>query len=136
MALHPDLFRAILVMDSYNRGYGAGLAGLSDSTGTQIGLATVFDTKGDPAAQAAGFYGIAYNVGTVPGFTAGEKVIAYRGTETASMRRSHAGRECLVAVAVSCHRSDLEDFPCFRENLQGKRAFLGFVKMATPTLLQ
>jgi hypothetical protein len=40
----------------------------------------------------------------------------------------------LVAVAVSCDQSDLEDFPCFRENLQGKRAFLGFVKMATRAL--
>jgi hypothetical protein len=37
MTISDDLFRAILAMDSYDRGYGARLV----VTGTQIGSATV-----------------------------------------------------------------------------------------------
>jgi hypothetical protein len=137
MAISDDLFRAILAMDAYNRGYNAGIrsenAGPNEGlTGTQIGLATLStrsNTNADSPEVAASFFAQAYTRN-------GKTVISYRGTETASMRRSHAGRECLVAVAVSCDRSDVEYFSCFRENLQGNRAFLGIVKIATPTLLQ
>lgn len=43
MALTSDLFHAILAMDVYNRGYGAGISGLSEaSNGTiKIGQASV-----------------------------------------------------------------------------------------------
>ena len=34
---NPELFRAILAMDAYHRGYGAGIP---DLPGTQVGLAT------------------------------------------------------------------------------------------------
>lgn len=63
------LFRAILAMDSYNRGYGSDVA----LTGQQIGLATVsidseqiFRSAGQPSSELspagqAGFYAIAYN---------------------------------------------------------------------------
>jgi hypothetical protein len=88
MALSTDFFRAILAMDSYNRGYNPGITSLAQAAGTQIGNATinvnssVLDTQGNTdVAQAAGFYAIAYNVGGVSGFTSGEKVIAYRGTD-------------------------------------------------------
>jgi hypothetical protein len=43
-------------------------------------------------AQAASFFAQAYSWN-------GKTVIAYRGTETASMRRSHAGRESLVELS-------------------------------------
>ncbi|OQW38336.1 MAG: hypothetical protein A4C66_12040 [Nitrospira sp. HN-bin3] len=85
MALSGTLFRAILSMDAYNRGYNAGLdlkpdpdaPGVkSDDPGVKIGNAVVFKNKGDAEAQTAGFYSIAYTL------TSGEKVISYRGTDS------------------------------------------------------
>lgn len=91
-----DLMKAILAMDAYNRGYDAGIdfrkkdgSGqpiadsdtiYTDGSGThyaQIGNATVYRTGGDSAAQAIGFYGIAYTYN-------GETVISYRGTDNTS----------------------------------------------------
>lgn len=69
-----DLFYAILAMDAYNRGYGAKLSGLSDAVGTKLGNAIVIGSAGDAAAQADGFYAIAYELN-------GQKIIAYRGTD-------------------------------------------------------
>lgn len=92
--MNANLFKAILSMDSYNRGYNTGIdfrlkdaSGLpivdsdtiyTDGTGThniRIGNATVSATRGQAEAQAVGFYGIAYQMNT------GEKIIAYRGTD-------------------------------------------------------
>jgi hypothetical protein len=82
--MNRDLFFAILSMDSYNRGYGRSIkfspdesAAPRSETGARIGSATVFDSKGDLAAIAAGFYAIAYQLGGV----GGETVIAYRGSD-------------------------------------------------------
>jgi hypothetical protein len=61
MAIDPNLFRAILAMDAYNRGYNPGIKDLSDAEGMQIGKAHIYDAKGDAAAQAAGFYALAYD---------------------------------------------------------------------------
>jgi hypothetical protein len=90
MAISDDLFRAILAMDAYNRGYNLGIAGLG-GLNTGIGLATVkqdsriLDTEGNAGVdQAASFFAQAYTWN-------GKTVIAYRGTETASMKRSHSG---------------------------------------------
>jgi hypothetical protein len=78
MTMSKELFLAILSMDSYNRGYGAGLGSEEDGLGsairTKIGTATVYDTKGDTAAKSAGFYAISYTWGN-------ETVISYRGTD-------------------------------------------------------
>ncbi len=84
MTLDANLFKAILAMDAYNRGYNPGIVHEegSDATGVSIGKATISSRKGDAAAQAAGFYGIAYDMTDVAGFAAGEKVISYRGTDT------------------------------------------------------
>ena len=73
--MNQSVFRAILAMDSYNRGFGAGVSGLSQAAGTQIGIATVIRNSEDPdgAAQAAGFYAYAYSWN-------GETIISYRGT--------------------------------------------------------
>ena len=82
MSISKDLFLAILAMDSYNRGYGAGITGLSEvSDGTtKIGTATVSKNIQDAGisaeAQAAGFYAISYD-------TEYGKVISYRGTDKA-----------------------------------------------------
>jgi hypothetical protein len=68
---NKDLFMAILSMDSYNRGYGAGIT-LPDSP--KIGNATIINTG--PASDAwvtAGFYAAAYE-------TDYGNVISYRGT--------------------------------------------------------
>lgn len=86
MTISKDLFLAILSMDSYNRGYGAGIE-LSDAVDTKIGSANiskriqdVSDTFGTEA-QAAGFYAVAYDVGADgPAGLAGKTVISYRGT--------------------------------------------------------
>jgi hypothetical protein len=76
---NPDLMRAILAMDAYNRGHNAGVkspnAPLNEGlTGTQIGLATIGLRKGDLEAQAASFFAQAYTLG-------GKTVISYRGTD-------------------------------------------------------
>ncbi len=78
MTMSPELFMSILSMDSYNRGYDAGISGLSESGG--LGNATITTTLSDVLetfeadAQAAGFYAIAYQWN-------GETVISYRGTD-------------------------------------------------------
>ena len=72
---NDDLFRAILAMDTYNRGYNAGLGDPNTGlAGTQIGLATIrrdIDLPG--GAQAASFFAQAYTLG-------GKTIISYRGT--------------------------------------------------------
>ena len=86
MPISPDLMLAILSMDSYNRGYGAGLAdgihvdangndidGL-DEAGAQIGNATVLNIPLPRGAVAAGFHAVAYSWN-------GQTVISYRGTD-------------------------------------------------------
>ncbi len=76
MAISRDLFLSILALDAYNRGYGAGVNGLSEAKYTTLGNAEV-DKSSGIEGQAKGFYGIAYTWGT-------EKVISYRGTDTAT----------------------------------------------------
>ena len=80
-----NVFKAILAMDAYNRGYNAGikfgsLAGDSsvDTPGTEIGNATIYRANGDPTAQLYGFYGIAYQL------DGGETIVSYRGTDNIS----------------------------------------------------
>lgn len=76
----PDLYKAILSMDSYNRGYGAAIK-LGNATGTtadksigiQIGNAIVKAEGNTETNKAEGFYAIAYNLN-------GETIISYRGT--------------------------------------------------------
>ncbi|WP_339765226.1 calcium-binding protein, partial [uncultured Hoeflea sp.] len=76
MTISQDLFMAILSMDSYNRGYDAGIM-LEDNS---IGYAAVEarDTYVDDATyqnwQESGFYAVAYQWN-------GETVISYRGTD-------------------------------------------------------
>ena len=101
MTISKDLFLAILSMDSYNRGYGAGLSdgGVNDPDGLgetgHIGSATLI-TRADlgitteqyQAWQDAGFYAIAYDVGgSGPSGLAGKTVISYRGTDAPADQR-------------------------------------------------
>ncbi len=79
--MNDILFKAILSMDSYSRGYDPAIkfgnsteAYSIDTVGTKIGNATIYDTAGDANAQAVGFYAVAYNYN-------GETIIAYRGTD-------------------------------------------------------
>ncbi|MEE9314946.1 MAG: hypothetical protein V3V02_09875 [Rhizobiaceae bacterium] len=80
MSSTKNLLLAILSMDSYNRGYGTGITGLTDDIDTQIGTARVTKRLKDVStsfasqAEAAGFYAISYD-------TDFGKVIAYRGTD-------------------------------------------------------
>jgi hypothetical protein len=86
MTMNRDLFLAILSMDSYNRGYGQGVKDLNVVIGqTKIGNATIssqVDIDEGSAAIAAGFYALAYDMTGVSGFADGERVIAYRGTDS------------------------------------------------------
>lgn len=75
MAISPHLFRAILAMDSYNRGYNAGL--LLDPNATEIGTATLAQQSNTTAGSlevSAGFFAQAYTWN-------GQTVISYRGTD-------------------------------------------------------
>ena len=75
MNVSPNLMYAILSMDSYNRGYNAGISGLG-SIGSQIGLATVGKDSSQLLSAGedfgAGFYAVANNYD-------GGTVISYRG---------------------------------------------------------
>jgi hypothetical protein len=79
MTASSDLMLAILSMDAYDQGYGAGIGGV----GTKIGNATFLEDSDTvlPAGadQSAGFYAAAYTL------TTGQTVIAYRGTTPASL---------------------------------------------------
>ena len=88
MTISKELFLSILAMDSYNRGYNAGIAdeGQGDAdglgrVGSQIGNATVTADNNTTTAQSAGFYAVAYTVGAgVEGIAPGTTIISYRGT--------------------------------------------------------
>ncbi len=74
MTISKDLFLALLSLDAYNRGYGAGIDGLGGG-GSKIGTATVGSDELLPdGAQAAGFYAVSYD-------TPYGTVISYRGTD-------------------------------------------------------
>lgn len=94
MSISRELFLAILSMDAYNRGYGAGIAdgGKEDADGLgesgQIGAAVITKKLDDVSssfldeAQSSGFYALAYTVGEgVEGIAPGTTVISYRGTD-------------------------------------------------------
>lgn len=76
-----DLFLAILAMDSYNRGYDAGIKNAGDDDpdglgefGSRIGNASVMAVSLPEGAQAAGSYAVAYE-------TQYGTVISYRGAD-------------------------------------------------------
>lgn len=94
--ISKDLFLAVLAMDSYNRGYNAGIAdgegaidaegndtdGLGEA-GQKVGAATVKATELPAGAQSAGFYALAYDIGADgPEGLAGKTVISFRGTDS------------------------------------------------------
>jgi hypothetical protein len=82
-AQRRNLILAIISLDAYNRGYDAAISSLSQTKDTAIGNAKVFMNLGlgEAAAQASGFYAIAYDLTGVEGFNAGDTVISYRGTD-------------------------------------------------------
>ena len=67
MAIKPELFMAVLAMDSYNRNYNEGL----NVTGSQIGEAVLSTYSAD---ESVSFFAQAYQWN-------GKTVIAYRGTD-------------------------------------------------------
>jgi hypothetical protein len=83
MTISANLMMALLSMDAYNRGYGAGIndAGSNDQDGLGeagfVGNAHILSRPSEidySAWQAAGFYGVAYDWN-------GQTVISYRGTD-------------------------------------------------------
>ena len=79
--MNQDLFLAILAMDAYNRGYGAGIANLG-AEGSRLGEAKIIrqsDVDPDTPGVNAGFYAVAYKW-TQEGAPT-KTVISYRGTD-------------------------------------------------------
>ena len=84
--MNRDLFLAILSMDTYNRGYNAGVK--LPSGAVLIGNATITKDSSSLVSDGvrldipAGFYAIAYDLSNagVAGLTG--TVIAYRGTDS------------------------------------------------------
>ena len=80
MPLNDDVFRAILAMDSYNRGYNAGISGLGGQ-GAVLGTATLgsdaSELLGSTTVANASFFAQTYTWN-------GHTVISYRGTDQAS----------------------------------------------------
>ncbi|MCP4097482.1 MAG: hypothetical protein GY748_14690, partial [Planctomycetaceae bacterium] len=85
MPISKDLLLAILSMDAYNRGYGAGINGLGES-GT-IGNARILARSNEIDIndwQAAGFYAVSYKItdgSSVDGLDTNDVIISYRGTD-------------------------------------------------------
>ena len=85
--MNSVLFKAILSMDAYNRGYNSGLdLSIRDLSGNvlhasdainiaKIGTASIYAVEDGAAAENIGFYGIAYEL------SGGEIIISYRGTD-------------------------------------------------------
>ena len=75
--MNPELMKAILAMDSYNRGYGAGLGDAEVGLGVTgaIGSAKILPIPLPQDSKNVGFYAIAYEYN-------GEKIISYRGTDS------------------------------------------------------
>lgn len=111
-----ELFHAILAMDAYDRGYGAKLTGLSDAIGTKLGNATVIGSAGDAAAQADGFYAIAYELN-------GQKIVSYRGTDDTTIfsRSSDLWNGWVQGAGILSTQS--EDAIRFYERIAGKSVF-------------
>lgn len=80
--LQSDLLYAILSMDSYNRGYGAGVAGLNESgQNANIGHFAIVQNISQSNWEATGFYALAYELVDAQGNPTGQRVISYRGTD-------------------------------------------------------
>ena len=80
--ISKDLLLAILALDAYNRGYGAGIEGLSEEAGTRVRPASILDYELPEGAQNAGFYALAYKLDkAVEGLPKDSVIISYRGTD-------------------------------------------------------
>ena len=78
MTLNPELLKAILSMDAYNRGYDASITLPSATDGSvKIGSATIVDDLSDASAQVIGFYALAYDTNN----DGVADIISYRGTD-------------------------------------------------------
>ncbi|MCB1558098.1 MAG: hypothetical protein KDJ50_04170 [Alphaproteobacteria bacterium] len=78
--MDSNVFKALLAMDAYNRGYAEGITLPSVVNSTEIGKALIVsqsDTDSSSEPVQAGFYGIAYQL------DGGETIVSYRGTDQA-----------------------------------------------------
>jgi Ca2+-binding RTX toxin-like protein len=76
--MNNELFKAILAMDSYNRGYDEGIILPPSINPNNIGMAVVIkesDTQIGSTGRDASFYAVAYKDNS------GETIISYRGTD-------------------------------------------------------
>ena len=85
--MNRDVFIAVLAMDSYNRGYNAGIdfGQGSDSVGKEIGLSFISSHSSDATDSNevnGGFYALSYTVNGVDNIADGQTVISFRGTDS------------------------------------------------------
>lgn len=105
MTISKELYLALLSMDAYNRGYGAGITdgGDNDPDGLgesgQIGSASIVNPlsvgRGQAAYdawQTAGFYAVAYDDPTHG------TIISYRGTDNPSLYASDASGKADITL--------------------------------------
>ena len=93
MTISKDLLLAILAMDSYNRGYGAGIEGLGGA-GSKIGSATMLDIDLPAGSVSSGFYAAVYD-------TPYGQVISYRGTDNYLLSNPTIGGNDIVNGWIS-----------------------------------
>ena len=102
MPISKELMLAILSMDSYNRGYGAGIEGLG-GPGSQIGTATMLNKTIPAGSEEAGFYAAAYTLNSVVGdMAAGTTAISYRGTDNPDALGLESGASDLWMADSGC----------------------------------
>jgi hypothetical protein len=95
-----DLIYAILTLDSYDRGYGSAIISANGGLGEtgSIGNFQIrpFNLGEQDGWQSAGFYAIAYN-----NATAGQTVIAYRGTDSATGSATSGGSDVWQGYGIA-----------------------------------
>ncbi len=69
--MNSEIFKAILAMDAYNRGYAPSIAGL---TGNKIGRAIIVDQSYTPKERLDSFYAATYSLD-------GKIIVSFRGTD-------------------------------------------------------
>src|ERR1041384_8718042 len=86
-----ELYRAILAMDAYNRGYDAGIT----VDGNGLGTVTVGTAKGDQAARDVSFFAQAYTL------AGGQVIISIRGTDNKLLDSGRLARNSTPSYSMA-----------------------------------
>ena len=119
MSMTQDLFLSILAMDSYNRGYNAGVNGLGE-IGSQLGDATISTVSTGPNAFATGFYAVSYSWN-------GKTVISYRGTDSPGSSAGAGGGDIVNGwiLSLALPASQVTQAAAFYQQVTGQNIYAG-----------